>query len=209
MSQSRHASRTPRRDARREKRRAMVAELYVKGWTQAAIAERLGVTQPAISKYLKLIRERWRESQVRDFDEAVARELEKMDRVEREAWEAWERSKQPQESTTVTDGHGGKRAQKRVQHQYGDPRYLDQIQKCIGSRRALLGLDAPERVSLTSPDGEHTYHSHVMAELMRLAEKSSCGPVVIDAAFIEQSVEHTSLPASESPPNKVSGDHDE
>ena len=56
-------------------------------------------------------------------------------------------SKDPQESTTVTDGQGGKRAQKRVKHQPGDPRFLDQIQTCIAARRAVLGLDAPTRIA--------------------------------------------------------------
>ena len=171
------------------KRRLLVSELYLQSWTQMAIAQKLGIAQSTVWADLKAIRKHWRESQIRDFDEAIARELEKIDRVEREAWEAWERSKQPQESTTVTDGHGGKRAQKRVQHQYGDPRYLEQVHKCIASRRAILGLDAPTRIAPTTPDGEETYHAGVMAELMRLAERSHAGPEVIDAKYIERHLE--------------------
>jgi hypothetical protein len=179
-------SRTPRRDTSREKRRLLVAELYIKGWTQAAIAQQIGTKQPTISNDLRAIRKMWRQSQIRDFDEAVARELEKIDRVEREAWEAWERTKQPHESTVVTDGQGGKRAQKRVKNQYGDPRYLEQVHKSIAARRALLGLDAPTRIAPTTPDGEQTYHAGVMVELMRLAEHSTGGPDVIDTEFIER-----------------------
>jgi hypothetical protein len=67
----------------------------------------------------------------------------------------------------------------------GDPRFLDQISKCIASRRALLGIDAPTKIAPTSPDGQEPYHSHVMAQLMRLAEQSSIGPIVIDGEFIE------------------------
>ena len=61
----------------------------------AAVAERLGLTQPRVSKDLSIIRAQWRGSMIHDFDEAVARELEKIDRVEREAWEAWERPRTP------------------------------------------------------------------------------------------------------------------
>ena len=60
---------------------------------------------------------------------------------------------------------------------------------CIAGRRALLGLDAPTRIAPTSPDGEASYHSHVMMELMRLAEQASEGPVVIDAEYVDRHVQ--------------------
>jgi hypothetical protein len=150
-----------------------------------AIAQRLGLAQSTVCNDLKAIREYWRESQVRNFDDAVARELEKIDRVEREAWEAWERSKGPEECTVVTDGRGGKRAQKRVKNQHGDPRYLEQVQKCIASRRTLLGLDAPTRIAPVSPDGEEAYDSHVMGKIMELAEGCDA-PRVIDAEYVQR-----------------------
>ena len=34
-------------------------------------------------------------------------------------------------------------AEKRVEQQPGDPRFLEQVQRCLAARRALLGLDAP------------------------------------------------------------------
>jgi len=30
-----------------------------------------------------------------------------------------------------------------MKNQHGDPRFLDQVNKCITHRRALLGLDSP------------------------------------------------------------------
>nr|BDD46352.1 hypothetical protein 7 [Pseudomonadaceae bacterium] len=168
------------------KRRREVAELYVQAWTQMAIADRLGIAQSTVSDDLKAIRKEWRESRVRDFDEAVAVELEKIDRLESEAWEAWKRSQEPLENTRVMDDGSRKKAQKVVEQRDGDPRFLEQIHKCIASRRALLGLDAPTRIAPTSPDGDESYHSHVMLELMRLAEKSKHGPEVIDAEYVEQ-----------------------
>lgn len=175
--------------ARIAQRRQRVAELYVKSWTQFAIAEELGISQPTVSCDLKAVRKQWLESSIRDFDALRERELQKLDLLEREAWAAWERSQQPAESTKVTQDGSGKVAQKTVQHQDGDPRYLDQVHKAIAARRALLGLDAPTRIAPTSPDGETSYHAHVMAELMRIAEASKDGPTVIDAEFVRRQIE--------------------
>ena len=128
-------------------RRQQVAELYLRSWTQTAIAEHLGVAQPTICQDLSCIRALWRESSIRDFDAAREEELQKLDLLEREAWAAWERSQQVQESPRVVQDGSGKRAQKTVEHPVGDLRYLEQVQKCIAARRALLGLDAPTRIA--------------------------------------------------------------
>src|SRR5712671_208116 len=94
-------------------RRKQVADLYLQGWTQIAIAERLGVKQPTICEDLQGIRKQWRESAVRDFDLAREMELLKCDRVEREAWAAWERSQKPAQSAVVTgEGSGRERTTK-------------------------------------------------------------------------------------------------
>jgi Putative ATPase subunit of terminase (gpP-like) len=103
-------------------RRQQVAHYYLQNWTQAQIAEQLGVRQPTICADLKHIREQ--------------------DLLEREAWAAWERSKKPTQSATV-DGEGAaQRTRKTMRNQVGDPRFLDQVNKCIAQRRAILGLDA-------------------------------------------------------------------
>jgi len=172
-----------------DRRRALVAEHYLEGLTQSQIARELGVSQGTVSHDLKAIRQQWQASANRDFDEAVGIELAKLDKVEREAWKAWNRSLEPAESTRVMQQAGNKRAEKTTRQQHGDPRFLEQIQRCIAARRALLGLDAPTRIAPTSPDGEEAYHSHVMAELMRLAEAAKSGPVIVDAEYIAAHVE--------------------
>ena len=183
------AKSTPRKTTKIAHRRQRVGELYLQSHMQTEIAEELGISQTTVSHDLKAIRKLWRESSVRDFDVVQEQELRKLDLLEREAWAAWRRSQQPAESTKVVQDRSGKRAHKTVQHQVGDPRYLEQIHKCITARRALLGLDAPTRIAPTSPDGEEAYHSHVMMEIMRIAEESKEGPVVIDAEFVEQQVQ--------------------
>lgn len=177
--------RTPQEELKIQQRRQQIADLYLKGQTQSAIAQALAVSQPTVSSDLKAIRRQWRDSQVRDFDEAVQLELKKLETVEREAWQGWQRSQLPQETSRVMQGTDGKRAEKTVRQQQGDPRYLELIQRTIAARRALLGLDAPTRIAPTSPDGEQSYHAHVMQELLRLAEVTAPAPIIIDSAFIE------------------------
>jgi predicted transcriptional regulator len=86
-------------------RRKQVGDLYVQGWTQAAIAAELGVTQATISNDLKKIQEAWREDAVHDFDLRREIELQKIDRVEREAWPACEDSKKRDHSVYTTEHH--------------------------------------------------------------------------------------------------------
>ncbi len=77
--------RTPRENVRIEQRGQQVADLYVKGSTQAQIARQLGMAQSTVSADLKAIRREWRDSMIRDFDEAMTVELKKLEHLEREA----------------------------------------------------------------------------------------------------------------------------
>jgi hypothetical protein len=130
-----------RKDLAILQRRKQVAELYLQGWSQPAIAHQMEVSQPTICADLKAIRRDWRDSAIRDFDALRDRELQKLDLIEREAWGAWQRSQKPAQSAVVTgEGHEQK-ARKSMKHQYGDPRFLNLINNCIAQRRAILGLD--------------------------------------------------------------------
>src|SRR5262245_9793644 len=93
------------------KRRQQVADLILEGWNQGAIAEHLGVTQAAVSKDLKQIQVAWQESAIRDFDDARALELAKLNLIEREAWASFRKSKEPAQTATV-DGTAGSTSQK-------------------------------------------------------------------------------------------------
>ena len=178
--------RTPRENVRVEQRRQQVAERYVKGQTQSSIARELAVSQATVSTDLTAIRREWRASRIRDFDEAVDVELEKLAVLEREAWAGWERSQQALESVRVQQKGADKHVEKTVRQQTGDPRYLEQVHRSIVARRLLLGLDAPTRIAPTSPDGTESYQAHVMHELLRLAEQTATRTRVIDAQVVEQ-----------------------
>jgi hypothetical protein len=135
-------------------RREQVAELYLQSWSQLRIARHLQVSQNTVSLDLRAIQKEWRQSSIRDFDAMRERELRKIDRLEREANAAWERSQKPLQEARTEGEATNQLVRKRVKNQYGDPRFLELIRKCIADRRALLGLDAPTKVAPTTPDGK-------------------------------------------------------
>jgi hypothetical protein len=121
-------------------RRQKIADLYVQGWTQMQIAAHLDIGQTTVSHDLIEVRTEWRKSAIRDFDEARTLELQKIDRIEREAWAAWERSQKPAQSAHISDDPNHRQTKRHVRNQYGDPRFLELVNRCIAGRCALLGL---------------------------------------------------------------------
>jgi len=127
-----------------------LGEMYVKGWTHAAIAEVIGVSRQMISRDVKDLLQRWRDDTALAIDEYKVRELQKIDRMEREAWSAWERSCEGKEKKMQRRGmtSGGEVDVKEqvLTATCGDPRFMDIILRCIDRRCKLLGLDAPQKV---------------------------------------------------------------
>lgn len=147
-----------------DQRRATVAALYLKSWTQQAIADQVGVDRSQVSLDLKEIRKEWKESMVFDFNEAKGKELAKIDKLEAEYWQAWEESTRPlkRKSTRLTGDVEAKTEKEdakkpkaknlvsteSTEERLGDPRYLDGVMKCIQKRVDILGLDAPQKVQV-------------------------------------------------------------
>jgi hypothetical protein len=128
-----------------EQRRHQIAELYIRGTYQSVIAQQLGCSQQQVSYDLKAIRKAWLASALRNFDEAKAQELAKLDEAEKEYWGAWKRSQEPREVTTTraaeAEGEGPRRAaSRRLTQSVGDVRFLDGVLKCVERRCDLLGL---------------------------------------------------------------------
>lgn len=128
-------------------RRQDVAERYLRGEYQSAIAQALGVDTATISRDLAAVRAVWLDSAIRDFDAAKAQELAKIDEVERAAWAAWERSTKDKEVAVQEAGADKKlkKATLRKEGQSGNPAFLSTILTCIERRCSILGLDAPKR----------------------------------------------------------------
>lgn len=161
---------------RLDDRRAAVEELYCRGLSQPRIARDVGVTAKTIAKDLQVILETWRHSVARNFDEARARELAKINNLEAIAWRAWERSCRDLETTkVVTDGEK-KRAEKTTRTQSGDPAFLYRVSWCIGERCKILGLATAKAIEEPEPDGEEptpeqarTEFDAILAELRERA----------------------------------------
>lgn len=140
-----------------ERNRAETAKLYFQGWLQVDIAKKQGIDQSVVSDDLAAIRKQWLASSVRDFDEARAQELAKIDILEVEFWRAWQRSCEPRETdaaksiTKPAKSRDGTpihiRDESAIKKEYrdGDPRFLAGVERCIERRCKLLGLDALER----------------------------------------------------------------
>jgi hypothetical protein len=157
-------------------RRKQVAQLYVQGYTQMKIAERLEVSQATVSGDLKLIQQQWRADAVRDFDLCREHELQKLALIEQEAWQAWERSQKPQQSADLAGDDASRPTKKRIRNQYGDPRFLALVNQCIATRRALLGLDL---VPVPAEAGQHVNleerRSRIVALVASLEQRTVVG----------------------------------
>jgi len=163
---------TPRKKLSLVRRRQQIAEYYLKGWSQTAIAEQLQIGQSIVCADLQLIRREWRSSTIRDFDLAQATELQKIDRIEREAWAAWEQSQKPAQSAVIQGEGTDRPVRKSIRNQHGDARLLEVVLKCNVARRTMLALDPPMRIAPVTPDGQEPYRLAVasldMADLRAL-----------------------------------------
>ncbi len=142
----------------RERDLVIVASYYCQGLYQYQIAEKMGCSQPQICYDLKLLRKRWLESSITDFNTRKAEELAKIDNLEREAWLSWTASKGSSENETqeLSGDSEVVKTTKHKRHPYpaGDPRFLQSVQWCIQKRCKILGLDAADKLMLTRQDLE-------------------------------------------------------
>jgi hypothetical protein len=143
-------------------RRRDVASLALKGWTQAAIARQLQIPQGTVSRDLAAMREFWREFPVYDFDKIRLEQLQKIDLVEAEAWAAWQRSQGRRHTAWLTRGKTGETTRTTSQDQFGDPRYLREVARCVEQRYEMIGVPPPEaprgEPEVKVPDCELTDH---------------------------------------------------
>ena len=127
----------------REKDLLTISELYLRGVGQVEIAEQIGVSQATISNDIKAIQQRWLDRCLRNFDDARAEELAKIDEMELAYREAWERSI---DYTEKTKGGVTVLIANSKRNPMGNDNYLKGLQWCIDRRCKLLGLDAPTKV---------------------------------------------------------------
>ena len=133
--------RTAQEKAKIEHRRMQVSDLYLKDWTQVAIAQKLGVSQATVSGDIKAIRKEWKKRRVDNLETMVLEFQNKFKQILKEAWFGWEQSTQPLETTKVTQKNGEKNFEKTSRKQAGDPRYLKIALETANKLAELEGLD--------------------------------------------------------------------
>lgn len=160
-----HSPRMYKYRQRQEARLPIVAELYKHGYSWREIMDetkaRLGLTSYSsrtLSKDIKRLLSEWREQRLTDTEELMQKELAVIDDIIKEAWIAWNKSKTDktqrsakQKGVPGEEGSGTDVVTLQMEQAtkelicYGDPRYLDVIDKQTKERRKLLGLYAPEK----------------------------------------------------------------
>jgi hypothetical protein len=117
--------------------------------TQRELAEKYNVSMPLIGRSIKRSSSMWRESNIRDFDELVQKELAMLNYLEEEAIQAWRRSQKDSESySEETNEHGEYKTKKTVKGEVGDVKFLAQINRCIAQRIKLLGLEPQQSLEI-------------------------------------------------------------
>lgn len=133
--------------------RIKIAEMYLAGQTQHEIAQAIGVSQQQIAYDLKIIRQRWREAQIKSYSEHIELQLAKVDHAERELWKAWYATQGEEEIVSHEAGMTPKgevdKTTVRRRKIHGTSSYMDGILKCIDQRSKLLQLDVNAAILAT------------------------------------------------------------
>jgi len=153
------AKKRVRQPVQEEKDRRNISRLYLQGVTQVEIARELKISQPTVSRELKLLQAEWRVERVFDINEAKQRELAKIDNLEIEYWLAWKRSQtetviKTKKATKILDMVRDQELSERTETSVGDARFLNGVMDCIKQRCAILGVEAPKKQELTGKDGK-------------------------------------------------------
>ncbi len=141
-------------------RAQQVVTLTEQGWTQAAIATELGISQAAVSKILKRVDEQALRSLVTQVAYLKMRGVRHLAYLSREGRRGWEDSKRGRIRRRQTKGIRADGTpmvtQDIVVDEHPDPRMLDQARKAEEALAELLGLTAVAAAGASrSPDTSH------------------------------------------------------
>src|SRR5712692_5967519 len=152
-------------------REARAWDLALKGKTERSIAVELAkaglgtVSAPAVHQMLERVEKRILEELKGKTDHQKSRQTAALWKLYDEAMEAWERSKKPQKQMVSKHGPGNDdgrpgsvvESTSTIRENDGDPRYLAEARQILQDIRKIWGLDAPQKIAPTSPDGTKEY----------------------------------------------------
>lgn len=154
-------------------RQRKVSELYREGYSQHIIAQKVGVGISTVCSDIRAIKDLWLSLNSEEVAAKVVEQLAKLDRIEEQAWKAWHRSCEP-----AVINHKKREAQRQAvktdettpdgkpkyelklvptkiideetqKGQAGDPRFLDQVMKCVEMRLKVMGALKPDQNNST------------------------------------------------------------
>ena len=125
-----------------QKRRKEVASLYLKGYTQQQIADKLEVSRQTINGDVKAVLEQWREETSHAMSERVAKQAMQLEDMRLRAWTAYQKAVEENR-----DAQSEKRP--RSEKELNAIALLLRIQE---REAKLYGLDAPNRTEVTNTE---------------------------------------------------------
>ena len=147
-----------------------------KGVTQSEIAERIGVSQSAVSRFLNRYNRRLIESLEKRSVREKGKQVDRLEYLYSEIVSEWERSKgstRTVKTTTVDGGEAGDgvaRTEETVRTNTGNPALIAQARGTLQDIRSILGIDAPKAVDVTS-DGKPIMQPIAVVEVNRLPKR--------------------------------------
>lgn len=121
-----------------------ILRLTRRGWTQSAIAKRLGIARQTVGGILERYAKRLAKEVQLQRELLIAQQIDKIDEVVREAYGEWDRSKEEAKKEFVKIGQNPKGDTSEIgetkEWQCGDPRYLAVIIKALDQRAKIMGL---------------------------------------------------------------------
>lgn len=156
------ANNTKRKDER-AMLRAEIASLMARGYGVRAIAREKNLTPANAQHYVNAIRAEIAaeyQRSITSLTELAGAHLAELDEVTREAWSAWEKSKKPARvyvERTETGEKDKTVIERRREQRLPDARYLQAILTAQAQAAKIAGVNAPEKVAPTSPDGKREY----------------------------------------------------
>jgi hypothetical protein len=147
-----------RSPGQKSKDRLEIIEHYLTGKHYRDIAKIISsernysISHATVGTDVKIILNEYKKTREDKFELYLTIELAKIDKIECEYWEAWEKSKVNFKQESGKNGYTlrGNYEEESFKEivEYGDPRFLQGIERCVQKRIDLLGLEAAKTLNI-------------------------------------------------------------